>query len=94
MVREEVAKLIRWPYVIAMFGALNPLFMLPQLYSILDTHITEGISVPTLLILICVQIAFGFHGFFQRDTTLMFTNIAAGFVSILVLIAVFWFRYV
>jgi len=41
--------------------------MIPQLWKIWTTGQIAGISLTTLLILICVQGGFAVHGFFLRD---------------------------
>jgi len=67
MDREKISQSIRWPFIIWLVGIVNPFFMIPQLWKIWTTGQIAGISLTTLLILICVQGGFAVHGFFLRD---------------------------
>lgn len=92
MTREEFAQRIHWPKVFAFFGIVNPLFMVPQLLSIVTTGTTAGVSLSMLTILAFVQAAVVGEGFFNRRTTLMVSNAAATTVTILTALAVLYFR--
>lgn len=92
MEREAFAEVIHWTWIIWVFGILNPCFMLPQLIKIWVTEGTQGISMTTLILLISIQAAFALHGFFIRDSMIMWSNIAATFVSTLVALSTIYFR--
>jgi uncharacterized protein with PQ loop repeat len=92
MDREVFAELIHWTWIMWVFGIINPCFMLPQLIKIWMTSGTEGISMITLILLVSIQVAFALHGFFIRDSAVMWSNAAAAFVSMLVVFSTIHFR--
>ena len=92
MTREEFATRIRWSLITSVIGAVNPFFMIPQLMGIWTTGRTEGISLITLVILVVLQWGFSLHGFFLRDKPLMFSNGAAGLVTVVTTFSVLYFR--
>lgn len=93
MKREKVATWIKWPSIIWFFGILNVVAMLPQLVSVWQTRNTEGLSLLMVLLILAVQVAYSFHGFFTRDKMLMWTvGIAAG-VSITTTLSVLIIRF-
>ena len=92
MTREEVAKKIHWKKIIWLVSIINPLMTLPQLVQILVTHETAGLSFGFLFILLFVQAGFSLHGFFTRDRFIMISNGIAAAMTILTVLAAFYFR--
>jgi uncharacterized protein with PQ loop repeat len=70
MTREQVAKKIHWQLIIWLFGFVNVVAMLPQLWQLIATRKTEGISISMFAIYMAVQIAFSADGYFKRNKTL------------------------
>ena len=93
MTRETVAELINWRKFIWLVGIVNPCFMLPQLYLLWVTRVSEGLSFITLGLLVFVQGSFSVHGFFLRDKPLLWGNGMACFVSILTLLSALYLRF-
>jgi uncharacterized protein with PQ loop repeat len=93
MTREEIARSIRWMWIVPLIGIINPFFMTPQLAQIWNTGVTAGLSLPTLGILILIQGGFATHGFFIRDRTIMWSNAGATTMSLAVILSVIYFRY-
>ncbi len=81
MTREEVARKIKWDWIIRVIGVINPVFMVPQLVKIWMTANATSISIPAMTLLIVIQSGFGVHGFFLRDKTLMISNCLAAVVT-------------
>ncbi len=92
MEREAVAVAIHWTWIMFVVGIINPCFMVPQLVKIWKTTETEGISMITLVLLVLLQAAFSIHGFFIRDTTVMWSSGAAACVSLMVIFSTAYFR--
>ena len=92
MTREEIAKRIRWPFIIWAIGIINPFFMVPQLCLIWRSGHTEGVSILSLAIILVIQTGFALHGFFMRDKPLMLSNAAAAVVSLATTISVLVLR--
>jgi|GEM_PF-5387297 len=76
-----------WPYFITAVGILNPCFMLPQLWKITSTQSAEDVSLIMLSLLMLIQFAFALHGHFIGDTLILFSNLAAGSVTVATTIA-------
>ena len=91
MEREQIAKAIRWPLIMTVVGMLNPFIMAPQLYKLWTTHETAGISLGMLGSILFIQAGFALHGFFIRDRTVMWSNIAAGSMSVATIASVLYF---
>ena len=70
MTREQVSKLIRWPWIIWAAGIVNITAMLPRLWHLLQTHETKGLSVGMFFIYGGIQIAFALEGYFKRNLVL------------------------
>jgi uncharacterized protein with PQ loop repeat len=81
-----------WPWIVGPAGILNPCFMLPTLYKVCRHGATSGISQLTLTILMYLQFVFGFHGYFTGDAYIMYTNIAAGFTTLVTSLSVLYTR--
>ena len=93
MTREQVAEKIRWGKIIWLVGVVNPAFMLPQLWQIWATRLTEGISIPTLVILFLVQAGFSAHGYFLRSSALLISNLAAASVTFITATSIIFLRF-
>lgn len=71
MTREQVARKIHWQVIIWLFGFVNVGAMIPQLWELITTRKTEGISLSMFFIYMAVQIAFSLDGYFKRNKTLL-----------------------
>lgn len=71
MTREQVASVVRWPWIIWVIGFVNVTAMLPQLYQLVETQQTEGLSVGMFFIYGVIQIAFALDGYFKRNNVLL-----------------------
>jgi uncharacterized protein with PQ loop repeat len=69
--REELARIIHWPFIIWLAGIINVGAMLPQLYKIWSTHSSKDVSEEMIWIYLVIQIAFSLQGYFRRDRMLM-----------------------
>jgi len=85
MTREEIAKKIRWPLIIWIFGFINIGAMLPQLYKILINKSVEGLSLEMFIIYLLVQVAFSLNGYFKRDKVLMICLGLSAFISTIII---------
>ena len=92
MTRDDVSAMIRWPILFAIIGIINPLFMVPQIVSIVTTGVTDGVSLVMLSLLTIVQAGVVGEGFFNRRATLMWSNAAATTVTVLTALAVIYYR--
>ncbi|MFA4975282.1 MAG: SemiSWEET family transporter [Candidatus Paceibacterota bacterium] len=90
--RENIAKKIRWTYIIWIVSVINPFMTLPQLLKIWQTHQTSGISLVFLFILLFVQSGFSLHGFFSRDRFIMGSNGLAALMTLLTILSVLFFN--
>jgi len=81
MTREQVAKTIRWQLIIWLFGFVNVVAMLPQLWQLISTRKTEGISMLMFVIYMAVQVAFSLDGYFKRNITLFVCLGLSAFLS-------------
>lgn len=81
MNRDQLSKKINWPWIIWILGMLNVGTMLPQLYKIIATHQTEGISLTMFVIVCFMQSAYAVHGFFTKDKMLMVTMALSAVVT-------------
>lgn len=93
MTREEFAAKIRWPWVIWSFGFVNVTAMLPQLWKLITTQVTEGLSVPMFLIYLSTQIAFALDGFFKRNNVLLVCLGLSALINLIVISLILYFRY-
>lgn len=71
MTRDQVAKKIRWTFIIWLAGLVNVCAMLPQLVKILQTKNVEGLAIWMFFIYFGVQVCFSLEGYFKRNTMLM-----------------------
>ncbi len=92
MTREEIAVLIHWPLIIWSFGILNVGAMLPQLWKLVRTRETKGLSLGMFWMYFCIQVAFSLEGFFTRNTMLMWCLGLSACVSFVVIILTIGFR--
>lgn len=93
MTREQFAELIQWNKIIWFFGIfVNPLMIMPQLWEIVSTGRTEGVSLAFLGILMIVQWVFSAQGFFIRDKPIFVSNGLAGLATLLTALATIYFR--
>ena len=77
MTREDVAKKIRWKYVIGLMGLVNVVAILPQVIKVLETHQTKDLSLIMFTTILAIQMAFSADGFFTRNRTLFLSNACA-----------------
>lgn len=87
MTREEFRELIHWPWIICAFSVVNVSAMIPQLWSMCTTRVTEGFSISMVWIYLSVQIAFMVHGFLYRDKFLSWCMLASAIVSIATIVS-------
>ena len=71
MTREQVSKMIRWPWIIRSFGIINITAMMPQVWHLIRTHETKGIAIWMFFIYGAIQVAFALEGFFRRNNMLL-----------------------
>jgi uncharacterized protein with PQ loop repeat len=93
MTREEVAERIRWSRIIWLAGIVNVGAMLPQLWQIIKTHETKGLSLGMVGIYFFIQIAFSLQGFFRRDKMLMWCLGLSALVSAIIISMVVYLRH-
>ena len=94
MTRDQVAKTIRWDWVIWLVSIINPLMTAPQLVQLWQTHETAGLSFGFLGILIFVQVGFALHGYFIRDRFIMGSNGLAAAMTAATIFSAFYFRLI
>lgn len=93
MTREDVAKKIRWPFIIWLAGLVNVGAMLPQLAKIIQTKSTEGLALEMFVIYFLIQVAFSLEGYFTRNKMLMVCLGLSALVSATIISLVFYLRY-
>ncbi len=81
MNREEIAAKIRWVWIIWVFGFVNIVAMLPQLYKIIAARSVQGISREMFGIYFLIQVAFSLEGYFKRNRVLMVCMSLSAFIS-------------
>lgn len=89
MTREQVAKKIRWEWIIWSFGLINVVAMLPQLVQLWLTHKTEGLSVWMVVLYMFIQTAFCLEGFFKRNMMFLTCMGLSALVSLSVILLYF-----
>ena len=57
-----------------LFGVLNPLFTLPQIYDIWTKHSVAGISVYTWVAYLCCSLFWVVYSTYHKDKPLMITH--------------------
>jgi uncharacterized protein with PQ loop repeat len=92
MTREEYAQKIGWPKIMFWAGLLNPLALVPQLYSIASTGNVSGVSLPMLGLFLIIQISFTLNGFFQRDKAVMISMGASVPLTTSIIVLVLLYR--
>jgi uncharacterized protein with PQ loop repeat len=92
MTREQVAKKIHWEAIIWAAGLVNVFAMTPQLFKLLTTHETAGISVGMFVIYGMIQIAFCLEGYFKRNRMLFVCLGLSAIVSALIIGLILYFR--
>ena len=92
MTREEVAKKIRWHWIMSAAGMANVLSMLPQLWQVWTTKETEGLSLEMVGIFLAIQLVFAGEGYFKRSSVLVITMILSALVSVSLIILVLYIR--
>lgn len=92
MTREEVAKLIRWEFIIWTFGIVNVAAMFPQLVRLLTTKETAGLSLEMFVIYGVIQIGFCLEGYFKRNKMLMWCLGLSAVVSATIITTVLYLR--
>lgn len=93
MTREELAKKIRWSFIIWFAGLINVGAMLPQLVKIIQTKNTEGLALEMFVIYLLVQVAFSLEGYFTRNKMLMVCLGLSALVSATIISLVFYLRH-
>jgi len=92
MTREEFSQKIGWPTIIWILGLINVGTMLPQLWQIIATHKTEGISLTFFSLACFMQSAYGLHGYFTKDKMLMWTMFLSAGVTATIIGTVWYLR--
>ncbi len=80
--RERLAASIRWPFFRWIFGIMNACAMLPQLFQLLRTRETAGISITMFWVILAVQIGYSIDGYFSRNKMVMWSLAAASTITI------------
>ena len=93
MTRDEVAKRVHWPKIIWTAGIVNVTAMLPQLYQLLKTKATEGLSLEMFCIYLGIQIAFCLEGYFKRNTMLFVCLGLSALVSTVIIALITYYRH-
>ena len=91
--REEIAKKIRWPFIIWLIGFVNVAAMLPQLYQIMTTKNVAGLSLTMFAIYFLIQVAFSLEGYLKRNRMLMVCMGLSALVSVSIIALVMYLRY-
>lgn len=89
----EYFTLLHWDLFIWIPTFVNPLFMVPQLRKLWRDRDTGAISLPTLWLLIFIQVSFSFHGLYLSDAVLITTNGLASITTLSVIASVIYLRY-
>lgn len=92
MTREQIAARIHWPLAVWVLGVMNSFFMAPQLWEIITTRRTEGVSLTMFALLIAIQYGFAVHGFFIRSSLILWSNVVAGTFSTFTALSVVYLR--
>jgi len=93
LTREEVAKRVHWPKIIWTAGIVNVTAMLPQLYALLKSYETKGLSLEMFCIYLGIQIAFCLEGYFKRNTMLFVCLGLSACVSVLIIALITYYRH-
>lgn len=92
MKREEFAKRIMWSKSMFWLGLLNPLAYIPQIWSILSTHVVDGISIPMFGLFFVIQVSFCLNGFFHRDKNAMISMGSGAMLSMVAIVLTAYYR--
>ncbi len=93
MTREELARKIRWPWIIWTAGLINVVAMLPQLVRIVQTGNVEGLSVEMFVLYFLIQCAFTAEGYFTRNRMFMVCLGLSSVVSAMIITLVVYYRF-
>ena len=93
MTREQLAKRVHWPKIIWTAGIVNVTAMLPQLWQLLKTHETKGLSVEMFCIYLGIQICFCLEGYFKRSKMLFWCLGASAVVSSVIIALIVYYRH-
>lgn len=94
MKREDFAKKIRWSWIIWIAGIVNVSAMLPQLYRLIKTHETDGLSLGMFWIYFVIQVAFALEGYFKKNKMFMVCLGLSAVVSATIIGLVIYFRQI
>ena len=92
MTREEFANKFHWSRIIWIFGLINVVAMLPQLWQIITTHETAGLNLGTIWTYFVIQTALSINGFIRRDTMLMWCFGLSAAVSMAIIAVTLYLR--
>jgi len=93
MTREDVAEKIRWGNVIWIAGLVNVGAMFPQLYRIITTRNTDGLSLSMFCMYLVLQIFFALEGYFKRNAMLKWCFAMSAVVSATIITLVIYLRH-
>jgi len=93
LTREQLAKRVHWPKIIWTAGIVNVTAMLPQLWQLLKTHETKGLSVEMFCIYLGIQICFCLEGYFKRSKMLFWCLGASAVVSSVIIALIVYYRH-
>ncbi len=92
MNREEFAARIHWSRVVWFGGLINVVAMMPQLYSLLTTHETAGLSASMFGIFLVMQSTFALQGYFSRSRAQMITMALSAVETTVIIILILHYR--
>ena len=93
MIREEFARKIHWSKIVWTFGLINVMAMLPQMWQLIHTRETIGLSLEMFVLYFVIQIAFSLQGFFNRDKMLMWCLGLSAAVSATIISTIVYLRH-
>lgn len=92
MTREEFAEKIHWPVFMWFVSIVNMTSMCPQLWQIITTRKTDGLSLSMFFIVLFIQVSFGFEFYFARKKIMTLLMIGAALVSFSIISAIIYLR--
>jgi len=92
MSREDFARKIHWGSIVWITGIVNVGEMLPQLFKLWETRVTEGLSVSMFTLYFVIQIAFCLEGFFKRNNMLFVCMGLSSSVTLSVIMSCLYMR--
>ena len=93
MTREEFAKRIGWTRIIWTVGIINVTAMLPQLWQVLVTRETAGLSLAMVGVYGGIQVMFSVEGYFTRNVMLFVCMALSALVSTTLIGIVLYLRH-